>query len=170
MHQQPTRIQREKERQANISTPELNIKTNSEMCEIVSLDASLFFVWLFEYEIIRTQADIIIISSRNATKISSFDVGCLLRFSVFFCGSILMHKAYKASKTNASQAHSIDEKEWRTKNEKKATNEREFFEQKQQLRDYDLDLANGADKRLSTRTIFENESATWWLVRVILFN
>lgn len=115
MHQQPTRIQREKERQANIGTPELNIKTNSEMCEIVSLDASLFFVWLFEYEIIRTQADIIIISSRNATKISSFDVGCLLRFSVFFCGSIFMHKAYKASKTNASQAHSIDEKEWRTK-------------------------------------------------------
>lgn len=53
-------------------------------------------------------------------------------------------------------------------NEKKAANEREFFEQKQQLRDYDLDLANGADKRLSTRTIFENESATWWLVLLLL--
>lgn len=140
------------------------------MCEIVSLDASLFFVWLFEYEIIRTQADIIIISSRNATKISSFDVGCLLRFSVFFCGSILMHKAYKASKTNASQAHSIDEKEWRSKMKRRQRMKGNSLSKNNNLRDYDLDLANGADKRLSTRTIFENESTTWWLVRVILFN
>lgn len=50
----------------------------------------------FEYEIIRTQADIVIISSRNSTKIS-FDVGLFVAFSFFLpFYSFLMHETYKS--------------------------------------------------------------------------
>lgn len=42
------------------------------LCAMLSLDTTLFCVWLFEYEIIRIQADMVIISSPNSTFLQRF--------------------------------------------------------------------------------------------------
>lgn len=47
-------------------------QSESCVCEMLSLDTTLFCVWLFEYEIIRIQADMVIISSPNSTFLQRF--------------------------------------------------------------------------------------------------
>lgn len=80
----------------------------------------------FEYEIIRTQADIVIISSRNSTKIF-FDVGLFVAFSFFLSFySFLMHETYKSveNKPLAKASH-LAKREKNKWNHSMTTEERE---------------------------------------------